>query len=159
MPLSEQGISLVRFYADQYGIPPALLAATLEAEIYEDTSWYDPIVDPVLWTMCEFAHDPLIGFLPALLVTAGEYGPIGWRLNTYKRPIFVGWGPGIAQFHTATARKVERYIETTGLPALGSERPHCIERVRILAETEGSVKYTAAYLRMLADTPFSLGGG
>jgi RHS repeat-associated protein len=150
MPLDDYEISLVETYADRYGIPPELLAATLETEIYDDTSWHDPVVDTVLWTLCGLAESPLIGSLSTLLVTAGEYGPIGWRLKN-NRPVFVGWGPGMAQFHTATAREVERYVQATGLPALEPGRPHYVERVRILAETEGSIRYTAAYLRMLAD--------
>jgi RHS repeat-associated protein len=154
-PLSPELQQLAAEYAALYGLPESLVAGIVAVEIKHDTAWHDPYVDDFLLSMIswtEIPGAPMKGVPRWFLYYWEYYNPISGN----------GPGPGLANFHTGTAREVEEYFRLyygdspeLQLPFSGQED---YERFEYLASDEGSVHYTAAYLRMLADYRKGTGG-
>ena len=71
------------------------------------------------------------------------------RIGPYGEVI--GPGPGVASFHTATAKEMEAYYAEAGLGEYLPPPPGLYYRMLILLTSQGNTHYTAAYLKYLAD--------
>jgi len=147
-PLSPELWALSVCQAKKYGIPIELLAGTIAAEIKHDTDPWESTVDGFLLALINCAE--------GCFSQAGDMSELAlsvWDNSTGRGP-----GPGVANFHTATARDVEEYYwhyyaqsPDLMLPYQDNNTDTSYRRIEYLVSDEGNVHYTAAYLRMLAD--------
>jgi RHS repeat-associated protein len=155
-PLTPELWALSVCQARKYGIPVELLAGTIAVEIEHDTDIYEPLADQFLLASINCAEDCFsnAGVVSELIIEVWEGARGG-----------IGAGPGVANFHTKTARAVEEYYQNyySGSPDLilpysGNDKSTSYRRLEYLVSDEGNVHYTAAYLRMLADYRKGSGG-
>jgi hypothetical protein len=144
-------------FAGQYGVPVELVAGVIAIEIDHDTEVWDAGLDAAALWLISCAN----GTCPPWAVAPARRALYKWDFLTRRGP-----GPGVANFHTETARRVEAYFraqypESPGLqlPYDATEgHPNAYWRIEYLVSDQGSVHYTAAYLRMLADYRMGSGG-
>ncbi len=153
-PLSQEQWELSKQEARLLGIPVELVAGTIAAEIIHDTQWHDPVLDALLASGLAWHYLGQSDVAPydymgvcrvATWVLAGYehyWGLLGGR----------GPGPGVANFHIGTAKMVEKYFgqEYPDWRVLESA-PDAYARMGLLLSDPVNIRYTAAYLRYLAD--------
>ena len=135
-------------YANLYGIPPELLAATQAVESVDDQHWYSVPADIIVSGYAAAANSPF-----------GSGQGADGMLGLIDLVLYRGRGsPGIGMqnFHIDAAESVSRYFDSTysgtsmaaGVPA----RRTLAQTLVDLGRADGNLRYAAAYLRMLADT-------
>jgi RHS repeat-associated protein len=135
----------IAFWADLYGIPYELLAGTIAVEIVFDTNPFrDPATDWIMMAGIEGAGNP------------DASGALGAAVFAVDNLSDNGFGPGITNFHSATAKEVEAYYADyyadspeLQLPFSGAQ--DTLARLSYLHSDEGNAHYAAADLRRLAD--------
>jgi RHS repeat-associated protein len=156
-PLTRDQWRLAKEEAVRFQIPVELVAGAIAAEIVEDTDWWDPVLDLILEGTLEVHYREghwdfqLLKSIPPIqgLCRVSE----GFLAELIRRDAA---GPGVANFHVGTAEKVEQYFAEeypTHDPAqsLLPTRADAYERMDILLTWPWNIRYTAAYLRNLAD--------
>jgi RHS repeat-associated protein len=159
-PLSEQQWNLTKQEARRFGLPKELVASTIAAEIVYDTDWVNTVYDAITWitgATADFAYATRDRLLFNVCYETLEEFHEYFGLAPYLEEKGIGYGiaPGIANIHAGPAVRTENYINETYpdqdlLPDLGPENREGV-RLRTLLSDEGSIRYTAAYLRWWAD--------
>lgn len=159
-PLTQEQWRLAQQEAYRFGIPPALVAATIATEIVDDTDFVNTVYDEAtrgIGNLADLAYStrdrPLFDLCYLLLECFHEYCGLAPHLES--RGIGYGFAPGIAHMHAGVAVRTEEYYATNYpgsnlLPDLGTSNQAGV-RLRTLLSDEGSIRYAAAYLRQYTD--------
>jgi len=141
-PLSPQQWREAKTESRQFLLPVELVAGTIATELVYDRTIEDAVGD-LLLTYLLYRHFLGDCFAEQLLrMWENRIGPSGE---------VIGPGPGVASFHTATAKEMEAYYAEAGLGEYLPPPPDLYHRMLILLTSQGNTHYTAAYLKYLAD--------
>jgi hypothetical protein len=158
-PLIEKQWLFSKAAAHHFQIPVELVAGTVAVEIVDDTDWWDAPLDIFFQQIPLAMHSNLSPKIH--MGTVAGPNPIvistDMFLEGYEHywGLLGGRGPGngVANVHIATAKDVEAYFATYYADqGLLTPAPNIHARAATLLSDEGNIYYTAAILRMLADT-------
>jgi RHS repeat-associated protein len=156
-PLTHGQWRLSKQEAARFQIPVELVAGAIAVEIVKDTDWWDSKFDAILEWGLEVRD---------VLQQREDVVPRSRQECRFLSDILTYWehwgaeeqgpGPGVANFHVGTAKKVEQYFAEeypTDDPnqSLLPTPPDPYVRMELLLAEPWNIRYTAAYLRQLAD--------
>jgi RHS repeat-associated protein len=153
--LTPKQLEIVQRMAEEFGIPPELLAGVLNTErVYDTEQPKDFLQDRYQDLIVFWAKAPgWTALLPPVAAAKAESYLQMHLWETYWKPGAKGVGPGIGlgHVHTGPAREVESYFADRGLSGLLPAATSSTELWETLRSEEGNIRYAAAGVRRLLE--------